>query len=65
MKLLTSKIKPPKTRVPLQEFADLDRKAKQFEALHDDIEGERWLRGRFSRHFFAFDATVSLPLNHA
>jgi hypothetical protein len=48
---------------PLSEFADLARKAKQFEAWQDDIDGEHRRHGRVSRHFLAVNVTVILPAN--
>jgi hypothetical protein len=38
----------------------LTSKAKQFDVWRDDIEGERWRRGRLSRHFLAFNVIIIL-----
>jgi hypothetical protein len=44
----------------LSEFADLARKAKQFEAWQDDIAGERRRCGCFSRRLWSIDVTLIL-----
>jgi hypothetical protein len=61
--LLASKFKSSKIRVPLYEFADLIRKAEQFEVWQEDIEVDGWRRGRVSRHFAGFNATLILQAN--
>jgi hypothetical protein len=48
---------------PVEKYAALTSKTKQFDASPDDIEGERWHRGRVSRDLFAFNGTVILPVS--